>query len=261
MNSRAKLMCFVLLAGTSLTTTQSESVLPVVDVSHSGAPLKVTGTVTANDQSSEVPRYSFAANVAMTNVSAKPILLMLVTLDIVSALPMSLNYLEEEDYFFEPRPLQPQSSAMLQRVLGKFGEPSRKDDLLAKVRSSAHAKVIFVQFSDGSSWGDAVAAERSLSNRQKALERLEVLDEVYRNRGKKEFLNQLLQPTLLQPIFSLQYLYHQKGDLTLVLANLDNMLQTACARSSQHGLRCEKQFETLGSESVQLTCIPKSAHS
>lgn len=246
MNYRATLTCFVLLAGTSLTATQSESVLPVVDVSYSGAPLKVTGTVTASDEPSEVPRYRFAANVAMTNVSAKPILLMLVTLDIVSTLPMSLNHLEEEDYFFEPRLLQPQSSAILQRALGKFSEPSRKEDLLAKVRPSAHAKVVFVQFSDGSSWGDAVAAERSLSNRQKALERLEVLDQVYRKRGKKEFLSQLLQPTLLQPIFSLQYLYRQKGDLTPVLASLDNMLQTACARAVQHGLQCEKPFERPG---------------
>lgn len=254
MNCRAKLMCLVLLAATSLTGAQSDSVLPVVDISHSGAPLKVTGTVTANDRPFEVPRYSFAANVAMTNVSDKPILLMLVTLDIVTALPMSLNYLEEEDYFFEQRLLQPRSSAMLQRVLGKFGEPSRKEDFSVKAKPSAHARVTFVQFSDGSSWGDAVAAGRSLSNRQKALERLEVLDQVYRKRGKKEFLSQLLQPTLLQPIFSLQYLYREKGDLTPVLANLDNMLQTACARSAQHGLRCEKQstgLESRGQEAVK----------
>jgi hypothetical protein len=226
-------MCFVLLTIAVVAGAQSKSVLPVSDVSKAGAPLKVAGRVTAKDQPSEVPRYSFESDIEMTNVSSKPILLMTVTLDIACTLPVGLKYSEEDDYFFESKMLQPGSMAKLQRVLGRFGEPSRKEDFTNEVNPSARSSVAFVQFSDGSTWGDAAAGERLLRNRQLSLKQLETLKEDYRKKGAAEFLNELLQPTLLQPVFSLQELYREKRDLALVLAGLDDMLENARARSTQ----------------------------
>jgi hypothetical protein len=233
MNFRAKVMCFVLLAGTPFAGAQSKSVLPVLDVSEAGAPLRVAGSVTAKDQPSELPRYSFEGDIEMSNVSSKPILLMVLTLDVLSALPVSLNYREERDYFFESKTLQPGSSTKLQRVLGRFGEPSRKEDFAVEVKPFARAKVAFVQFSDGSSWGYAAAAEQVLRNRQLSLKQLELLNEDYRKRSEEEFLDEFLQPTLLQPIFGLQELYRERRDLAPVLARLDDMLENARTRSAQ----------------------------
>jgi hypothetical protein len=233
MNYLAKVICFLLLVGTTFVAAQSESVLPVVDISEAGAPLRIAGRVTAKDQPSQVPRYSFEGDIEMSNVSGKPILLMVVTLEVVSALPVSLNYREERDYFFESKTLQPGASAKLQRGLGKFGEPSRKEDFAVEVKPSARARVTFVQFSDGSSWGDASAAEQVLRNRQLSLKQLELLDEDYRKRTGEEFLSEFLQPTFLQPIFGLQELYREKRDLAPVLARLDDMLENARARSTQ----------------------------
>ena len=227
-----KVMCLAVLTSTVIAEAQSERVIPVVEVNGTG-PVRVAGRVIAKDQPSEAPRYSFEANVEMTDVSAKPILLIVVTLDALSTLPVSFNYREEKDYFFEPDMLQPGSIARLQGVLGRFGEPSRKEDFSVKVEPSARVKVAFVQFSDGSSWGEARAAEQALRNRQLSLRELEFLNEEYRQRSVEEFLSEFLQPTLLQPIFSLQELYRENLDLAPVLARLDSMLKNARARGAQ----------------------------
>jgi hypothetical protein len=227
MNVLTKVVWLVLLASTAAAWAQSESVLTVVQVSKAGAPVTVTGRVTAKDQPSEVLRYSFEGDVEMTNISGRAILLMIVDLNIVSTLPISLDYLEEDDYFFEPKMLEPGSIAELQRRLGRLGEPSRKDDFTKEVKPSARAKVLFVQFSDGSTWGDAAAGERLLTNRQLSLKQLELLKEDYQKRSEEEFSNELLKPTLLQPILSLQELYRENKDLALVLARLEDMLENA----------------------------------
>jgi hypothetical protein len=232
MNYRLNVLCLVLVAGVAVGAAQTKSVLPVVDASKAGAPLMIKGAVTANDQPSDVLRYSFQSDIEMTNVSEKSIVLMIVALDVVSTLPVSLNYRAENDYFFESEMLEPGSAAKLQRVLGRFGEPDRKEDFAVDVKSTARATVAFVQFSDGSTWGDAAAAEGLLRNRQLSLKQLEILKNDYRARSEAEFLNELLRPTVLQPIFALQAVYREKRDLAPVLAKLEDMLENARA----HGM-------------------------
>jgi hypothetical protein len=227
MNIRTKVVWLALLASTAAAWAQSESVLTIVQVSKADSPVTVTGRVTAKDQPSEVLRYSFEGDIEMTNISGRTILLMIIDLNIVSPLPVNLDYLEEDDYYFEPKMLEPGSIAELQRRLGRFGEPSRKEDFTNEVKPSARAKALFVQFSDGSTWGDAAAAKRLLTNRQLSLKQLEILKDDYQKRSEEEFSTELLKPTLLQSILSLQELYRKKQGLAPVLARLDDMLENA----------------------------------
>jgi hypothetical protein len=235
MDIRAKVMFVVLLACTriGIAEAQKESAIPVMEVSDAGAPVRITGHITAKDQLSEVLRYSFEGDVDLTNVSSEPILLMVAKIDVASKLPVSLSYSEEDDYFFESKMLRPGSSAKLQPVLGTFGEPQRSRKSFV-AEPSARARIVFVQFLNGSTWGDPVAAERLLRNRRLSLKQLEILKEDYRRQGEEEFQKTLLQPTLLQPIMALQDLYHEKGDLILVLARLDEMLENARTHATPH---------------------------
>jgi hypothetical protein len=89
---------------------------------------------------------------------------------------------------------------------------------------------MFVQFVDGSSWGDSAAAAKSLRDRQLVLEQLEILKEDEKREGRKEFLEALSQPTILQPILSLQDLYSEKRDLSLVVGRVNDMLENARVR-------------------------------
>jgi hypothetical protein len=151
---------------------------------------------------------------------------MIAEVDVLSSPPIRLNYSEEDDYFFESKILQPSSTVKLQRVLGTFGEPNRSRESFV-VEQSAQGRVVFVQFIDGSTWGDPVAAERLLRDRRLSLKQLEILIDDYRRQGEEEFVKALLQPTLLQPIMELQELYHEKKDSPQVVARLNDMIENA----------------------------------
>jgi len=100
---------------------------------------------------------------------------------------------------------------------------------------NAVGKPVFVQFADGSTWGEREAWQGVLHDRSKALDRLLSLQQTYRTRGEKDFVEELIKPaqdaeTDLLPavIGSLQATYRSHGnDLKLVLAKLDQMLGSA----------------------------------
>jgi hypothetical protein len=231
MEIRAKVMCLILLLSATIAGAQQEKAIPIMEVSEAGAPVRITGLVTARDQPSEATRYSFEGNLDLINASRKPILLIVARVDVVSTLPISLSYSEEDDYFFEPKILQPGSTTKLQRILGEFGEPQRSHASFAS-EPSARARILFVQFLDGSTWGDPESAERLLRNRKLSVNQLETLEEDYQREGKEVFQKALLKPTLLQPVTVLQDLYHEKRDLTPVLTRLNEMLENARTRST-----------------------------
>ncbi len=222
------MMCFVLLAATTVALGQSEIVLNVEDVSKAGVPLKIAGRVSAKNKPSAA---GYESEIEMINVSDKSILLLVVRTDIRCGLPMNFKDPVEIDYFFDANMLQPGASAKYP-ARTELGGPIHKEDSLAQIEPSASAEVAFAQFSDGSSWGDVAAAEQMLKNRQMAFKELELLSENYRKRGEEEFLKELLKHTLFYPIVALQDTYRAKGDLSRVLADLDNMIEIARAHST-----------------------------
>jgi hypothetical protein len=227
----ARSMFLMVLVSTNVTWAQKESDIPIVELSKAHAPVRITGQITTKDQPSDVIRYSIAGDIDLKNVSTQPIILMVARIDVISGLPVDLNYSENEDYFFESKILQPGSAAKLRQVLSKFGEPQGSRNPLVVTKPSARARTIFVQFLDGSTWGETAAAKQPLWDRRESLRRLEILEENYRTQGEEGFLKSLLQPTLLQPVMALQDIYHEKRDLSLVLARLNEMRENARERS------------------------------
>ncbi len=221
----------VLLACTAIASAQEEVRIPAIDVSQVGAPIEIKGEIVAKDKPSEITPYSFDGDFYVSNNSTKPILLMIIKLDVVSPFKISINYTEVQDYFFESSIPKPGSTVRVHRFLGTFGEPKGPYEPF-RVESSAHASVVFVQFVDGSSWGDAASAEGALRDRQLSLHQLELLREESVKQGKKEFAETLSRSTVLQPILELQNLYREAGELAPVVAKVSGMLQNARARST-----------------------------
>jgi len=231
MTIRRRKVGLALLAWTAIAWAQKEVRIPAAEVHQVGAPVRIRGEVTAKDQQSENTPYTFEGDLYLTNESTKPILLLIMQLDVISPFKISLNYTEVQDYFFESSIPQPGSTVKLHRVLGAFGEPKGPYETFP-VESSAHARVVFVQFVDGSSWGDFAAAKKALRDRQLSLHQLEILREESKKEGQKEFAEALSQPTNLQPISQLQDLFHEGGVLAPVVAKVNGMLDNASARST-----------------------------
>ena len=109
----------VLLACTAIAWAQKEVRIPAMEVHQVGAPVKIRGEIIAKDQPSEITPYSFDGDLYLTNESTKPILLMVIKLDVISSFKISLNYTEVQDYFFESSIPQPGSTVKLHRVLAR----------------------------------------------------------------------------------------------------------------------------------------------
>ena len=97
---------FWALVATAVAELPKETTIPVVDVSALDAPVKISGLVATKDQPTKTLRYSFETNVSIANVSTKPILLMVVKLEVISPYKIRLNYSEEDDFSFESQILQ-----------------------------------------------------------------------------------------------------------------------------------------------------------
>ena len=87
--------------------------------------------------------------------------------------------------------------------------------------------MVFVQFLDGSMWGDAGASERFMNTRQHSMIELENLAAVYRTEGESKFLRDLSRATELEPIFALQRLYEEEKAVGPVVTKIDDMLRNA----------------------------------
>jgi hypothetical protein len=62
---------------------------------------------------------------------------------------------------------------------------------------TASAEIEFVQFQDGSTWGDADVETKAFEKRSATLHKLESLQRVYADQGEKAFLDALAEPTML----------------------------------------------------------------
>jgi hypothetical protein len=90
------------------------------------------------------------------------------------------------------------------------------------------ATVVFVQFADGSTWGDATAGREILLDRARELGELKRLAEVYEANGNAEFVAALENPSSCNAI---KYLHEQfvknRHDATIVFNILTSMIASA----------------------------------
>jgi hypothetical protein len=122
--------------------------------------------------------------------------------------------------------LKPDATDVWRDSLGPFGEP-RSETELKPEEPRATTQIIFVQFVDGSIWGDPAKADDAFRDRVLTENELKLLIETYRTEGKEQFFTELMKPTRLAAIGTLQRLYADTKDTDRVSTKAVSMLKIA----------------------------------
>jgi hypothetical protein len=165
--------------------------LPLRVQPSTGNPVALRGTATAVTKVAAEPEDSFTADVLTTNVSDRKIVLVIIQLHLKGFVNADVTDIRAQDFYFEGQPFEPKSTTVIH---GGFPFVRRKsvnppDPASAK----ASAKVVYVQFADGSSWGDAGRAREIMEQREYDLNRLRALEQTFRLQGSSEFVSKLLE--------------------------------------------------------------------
>lgn len=169
------LFCWFSLSPASF-TQQKPIDVPFDDAALIASPIAASGkisvreTVAANEVKS-----SWEENVSATNRSTKSILLLIGELDAISPHSYGGTRLTMEYFFGDP--ISPGETFSL--VKRSFVQDSCCINPLAETRDPrATFRLMFVQFLDGSTFGDAAKAENALANRDRTLKALRTLAQV-----------------------------------------------------------------------------------
>jgi hypothetical protein len=205
----------------------TEPQIRVIDKSPATSPVTVSGIVTPPIEPGASP-LPCKAKLSFRNVSRKPIVVSVVNLHVEGECNSGWILTHEEDYFFSDHQFEPGAALTLeptQRGLQPervANDPERTPEATAAVR--------FVQFADGSTWGDQDEGERVLIMRQEHLRNLNELWQVYQTGGDPEFETALMKPSTDDAVSILQAMYRERKNLRIVTDKLEKMLASAESR-------------------------------
>lgn len=167
------------------------------DISEHDSPLRVVGKVLFRANPNVL---TYEVEAAVKNVSKKDVLswsMLVRTSDGV------LHVTSSNDYFFTGDVLAPDVSAgVTSGPISLVAHPQGDTHTRKKRDSSnqavtASAEIEFVQFQDGSTWGDSDIETEAFQARSATLQKLQSLQKVYAQLGEKPFLDALAEPTML----------------------------------------------------------------
>ena len=95
------------------------------------------------------------------------------------------------------------------------------------------AKIAFVQFSNGETWGNPAEAADALRARLNALRKLESLKETYNTEGPDRFIEQLGQCSEMPFVSAAYTTYKDEKSIELALRRVDSMLEAAKSHGSK----------------------------
>jgi len=184
------LVAVVVLSLSSASAGVTEQRMEIQDLSDKGSPIQISGyMILGYDRANRFP-FSYEESTSVKNVSTKSILLMIVHVEASRRPGHDETY--SQDYFFGDA-LAPGQVEVNHNPEQRFGAtlvngeplPYKKDPHPA---AQAHAE--FVQFGDGSTWGDADPATDLLDERRKIVEELDLLEHLYEQAGESAFLGE-----------------------------------------------------------------------
>jgi hypothetical protein len=203
----------------------------LVDVSGHRSPVHIAGSVTFSDNSSKVTRYSYQVDASAVNVSKKSVLLLCLRFQTSGGSAPGLDDVYQNEYFLGEGTLAPGALESVHLLPSRFSAP--KVNGLPSVEPStlsptATAQVEFVQFTDGSIWGDRDAAAEVLRVRWATVRQLATLEHTYVQSGEQAFQGELSKETLLPCINSLRDACKDKLDYSgCELDRVQRMLEAA----------------------------------
>ena len=136
-----------------------------------------------------------------------------------------LDQRDVDDYFFKPELFLPKSSTVLDTKMF----PQKQGGEASKWNSSkviADARIVFIQFADGSTWGDLKAGQEFLEQRQKAWRELQLLADYYHSHNEQKFVAKLMESSALWPsLGKLTVIYSQTKAIEPVAREMENFLR------------------------------------
>jgi hypothetical protein len=162
------------------------------DVSLRTSPLRLSGAVSVVDDSSKSIR-SYQVEGHFDNVSSKDIALIVVHFVNDEANGPSLSLTYQEDYLFRNLLERQGSDSFHSAVVNlKFAASETFQHGLMERSSvpTASAEAVFVQFADGTTWGDSQSALGALFQRKQTLQELARLERVLADAGEQALVNE-----------------------------------------------------------------------
>ena len=202
--------------------------LVIVDTSEAGAPVSLSGTATvqldpfqAPIQGELQPRPIF--HISAKNVSERDILLTVIRIEVLGAseepLDPSRSQSRSDDWIFAPRLFAAHTGNPIEMV----DYPPKKLPPAAGV----NLELVFVQFADGSIWGDPDEAETALDQRKVCLKELMDLARTYQTEGAAKFASSLMGQSRDPVTYELKDSYQASGDVVGPMKLLNEKLNNA----------------------------------
>ncbi len=198
----------------------------VMHVSDQSGPIAISGTTVFTDDRSEKTPYSFKIRASARNVSSHPVLFFKVVFPLSSDTspdPTPQEY--QHDYFFSLHPLNATSAIDFEISLEHYGSRVAGS---ASPHVRATAKLAFVQFTDGVTWGDDPDIMKDiLRARKMTVYELNVLKETFEKSGDEGFVAEITRTGYSAPaLLALQRVYREEG-LEEAKTTAWNMIESA----------------------------------
>lgn len=165
--------------------------IPAQDVSSPGNPLAIAGSVQISETTTgRLVQTSISSNINAKNISSKTILALVVSIEVSPVHAAMRRSTKEFDCFFGPDVIKPGDQE-------SFPEPSGRattepyDPSSSPRTPEANVRVLYVQFTDGSRFGDETFAGHLKELRRITLQNLRRLDRAYRRGGETAFVEEL----------------------------------------------------------------------
>lgn len=202
------LLCLVLPG-----LAQTVETVPITDRSAPGSPLQVTGNVTFTDRLSGNSVVSSSEyELKATNVSGKGIVFMSVRFREAGTRGGGILHNIQFDNFFRDEEIAPDETFVLDRSPGGIRTVCCINPLQSGTDPVAELSVLYVEFADGSTYGDKSEAASILTRRSLIAKRLGELDAVRGNEAFVLLLGQKLESEDAEGFFaSLRRVQNSQG--------------------------------------------------
>jgi hypothetical protein len=183
-------LCLTLSVWSQLTYT-----VPVADKSGSGSPLAISGTASFTERfTAQSVDSSGIFRVKARNVSGKSIILMLAGFDAAGPHGGGTHHAIKIDHFFWGDIAPGESFVLARGRSRKQTSTLRRDSLEPAAEPKAEIRIQYVQFEDGSIFGDDAAAKGAIDLRPIILEALRRLDKAGNTEEFLALLKQNIRP-------------------------------------------------------------------
>lgn len=214
--------------------------LPLTDTTGPSNPISNIGSGTFE----HAGPLSYRAEWVARNVSNKDIVALIESVSVQYPNDERGNALSEYESFFNPGLMSPGDTVTLQQHQDLHRVVPARDDMAGlgkpesqRVMPKFEVKTLWVQFADGTKFGDARYAQKLLADRKATFTAMEHLRDLYKNQSSASFLSELQNPTAPQEaglyrmyVQQLRAYYSQTQDLGGTLRKLEEYLKTAESR-------------------------------